>query len=223
MKAIIVGGDTIAYFLARTFVDKGYRVTIIDRDPEECRILSRSLKATVVLGEGSLPKILEEAGAAAAHVLIAVTPHDQDNLMACQVAARRFGVPKTLSLVNDPENVEIFRRLGVSAAISTTDVMTMLVEQHADFEEIKNLLPVAEGRINITEIALSNDSPIVGQALHEIDLPEGALVAGILRGAEVLVPRGSSSFQRGDRLIVISLPEKQSEVLALLLGDEKRG
>ncbi len=119
--------------------------------------------------------------------------------------------------------MEIFQRLGVSAAISATDVMTMLVEQHADFEEIKNLLPVAEGRINITEISLGPDAPITGRALHEIDLPEGTLVAGILRGSEVLVPRGSSSFQAGDRLIVISLPEKQSEVLGLLLDDENRG
>lgn len=221
MRAIIVGGEKIAYFLARSFIDKGYHVTIIDRNEEECRNLSRSLKATVVLGEGSEPKILEEAGAARAHVLIAVTPHDQDNLIACQIASRRFGVPRTLALVNDPENAEIFRSLGISAAISTTDVMTLLIEQHADFDEIRNLLPVAEGRVNVTEITLSESAPIIGKALHEVSLPEGSLVACILRGADVVVPRGGSRFQNGDRLIVISLPEKQGEVLRLLLGDAK--
>ena len=220
MNILMVGGGKAVYFLCRTFLSKGYRVTIVNRDKEECTLLARRLKSTIVHGDGSDPEVLEDAGANTADALLAVTPNDQDNLVICQLADLRFGVPRTLALVNDPENEEVFRGLGI-AAVSTTRIVTGLIEQRTGFDEIINLMPIDEGRVNLTEIILKENSPVIGRALREIELPDDSLVAYILRKGRPVVPRGPTVLQEQDRLIVISVPENYGRVLKVLTGNDK--
>ncbi|MEA3476499.1 MAG: NAD-binding protein [Candidatus Cloacimonadota bacterium] len=221
MNILIVGGGKVVYFLCRTFLSKGYKVTVINRDQDECTWLARRLKVTVVYGDGSDSQILEEAGADAADAVLAVTPNDQDNLEICQLADLRFRVQRTLALVNDPDNEEVFRQLGITAAFSTTRILSSLIEQRAGFEEITNLIPASEGKVNITEVVLKETSPVVGQPLIDIALPENSLVASILREGQAIIPRGTTVLQDGDHLIVISLPENLGQVLKALTGNMK--
>jgi trk system potassium uptake protein TrkA len=186
---------------------------------EECTRLARSLKATVVYGDASNPQILEEAGTGTADAVLAVTPNDEDNLVICQLADIRFHVPQTLALVNDPDNEDIFRQLGITAAFSTTRVLASLIEQRTGFEEITNIIPVGEGKINITEVVLSESAPAVGRTLLDAALPENSLVAGILRSGQPIVPRGATVLQAEDRLILITLPENHGQVLKMLTGE----
>lgn len=221
MNILIVGGGKLVYFLSRTFISKGYSVTIINRDREECSWLARRLKATAVYGDGSNPQILEEAGAGTADAVLAVTPNDQDNLVICQLASLRFHVLRTLALVNDPDHEEVFRQLGITSAFSTTRVLSSLIEQRAEFEGITNLLPVGEGKVNVTEVVLEATSPVVGRALRDIAFPENSLIACLLREGQPIVPRGTTMLQAQDRLIVMTLPENHGQVLRALTGDTK--
>ena len=222
MKIIVVGGAPLVYFLCRTFISKGHAVVLINRDREECSRLARRLKATVVHGDGSDPQILAEAGAEGADALLTVTPNDEDNLVICEIAARRFGVPRTLALVNDPDNEQVFKELSNATAFSATRLLANLIEQRAGFEEITNLIPIGEGKINVTEIALSEDAPVVGKSLKDVALPEDALIAGILRDGDPIVPRGLTVLRARDRLILITLPGNHGQVLKSLLGESGR-
>ncbi|MFO8013939.1 MAG: TrkA family potassium uptake protein [Phycisphaerae bacterium] len=219
MTVLVIGGGKVLYFLCRTFIAKGHEVTVINRDHDECVWLARHLKATIVEGDGSDSGILEDAGADAADALIAVTPNDQDNLVVCQLANRSFHVPRVLALVNDPDNEEAFRRLGVPA-VSTTHTMASLIEQRAALDEITNLIPAAEGKVNISEVALKQASPLAGHQLAEVALPENALVACVIRGEEAIIPRGGTQLQVGDRIVVITLPENHGAVLKAITGEE---
>ncbi len=219
MNTLIVGGGKLVYFLSRTFSSKGYQVTIVNRDRAECVWLARQLKATVVYGDGSDPRILEEAQANGIDTLLAVTPHDEDNLAICQLARLRFGVPRTLALVNDPDNEDVFRKLGVTTAFSTTRLLSNLIEQKAAFEDITSLAPLADGKVNITEVVLRDNSPVVGRTLMEIGLPPDSLIAGLIREEHPIIPRGITTLQARDRLIVITLPENHGRVLKMLTGD----
>ncbi len=221
MNILIVGGDKIAYFLVRTFTAKGHHVTVINRDQEEGIQLARRLKATIVYGDGSDPQILEEAGVYTADVLLAVTPNDQDNLVICQLADKWFHVPRTLALVNDPENEEVFVKLGISAAFSTTRILSSLIEQRVGFDDITNLIPVGGGRINVTEIVLQQTSPVVGKTLKNIGMPENSLVASILRNNQPIIPRGATVLQADDRLVLVTLSENHGQVLKMF-SDENR-
>jgi trk system potassium uptake protein TrkA len=221
MKILIVGGGKLVYFLARSFLSKGYTATIVNRNRSECIWLARSLKATVVYGDGSDYRILQEAEAGSADAILAVTPNDQDNLVICQLASQRFDVPRTLALVNDPDNEEVFRKLNITAAFSTTRILSSLIEQRAGFEEITNLIPVGEGKVNVTELVLTENSPVIGERLSDIVLPENSLIAVILRKSKPIVPRGATVLQIKDRLIIMSLPENMGQVLKTLTGELK--
>ncbi len=221
MRLILIGGgETIEtiYFLARLFSRRGHRVTVINPYPGEAQMLARRVEATVILGDGSDPAILEQAGARRADALLSLAPYDPDNLVACQIAQELYGVPRTMALVNDPDNEEVFRQLGISIVFSATRIIGGLIEGHTVFDEITNLFPAAEGRVQVTELELAAAAPAIGKHLHELALPANSLVASIIREEEVIVPRGDSQLQAGDHLILITLPEDQEDVLRLLTG-----
>lgn len=218
MRIILIGGGKIVYFLARQFSGEGYHVTIINRDAQDARELAQRTQATVVLGDGSSPERLNEAGAMRADVVLALTEHDQDNLIACQLAKRLYGVRRTLALVNDPENEELFQQLGVGIAFSATRVIASLIEQQTNFDDITRLMPIANGRVNVTDLHLHDSAPSIGKTLQEIPLSEGSLVACIVRGEDVLVPRGGTRLQAEDHLILISHPEHEERDLRVLCG-----
>jgi trk system potassium uptake protein TrkA len=219
---VVGGGETIetVYFLAKHFADQGYHITIVNPHPAEAQMLSRRLEATVILGDGSDPAVLEEAGARRAGVLLSLAPYDPDNLVACQIAQKLYGVPRTLALVNDPDNEEIFRRLGISQVFSATKVIGTLLRGQTVFEEITQLIPAAEGRVQVTEVVLNDGSPAAGQILGDLALPEDSLVAAIVRRGQVLVPGGESRLQVGDRLILITRPASHQQALHLLAGED---
>jgi len=220
MKVLIVGSGKTLYFLSRNFTAKGHEVVIINRNREECIQLARRVKATVVCGDGSDAGILQDAGAMGAEVLLALTPNDQDNLIICQLAALKFGVPRTLALTNDPDNAEVFEKLGMSA-FSTTQIIGSLIEQRASLDQVVNLLPVGEGRVNVTEIILDTNAPVAGKYLKDTHLPDNALVAVLIRDGKPLIPRGNNHLLAGDRLVLITLPESHGAVLKVFTGETR--
>lgn len=217
MRLIMIGGNKTVYYLARKFVNRKYHVTIINREVNRAKELAQT-KATVVIGEGTSVSRLEEAGARQADVLLALTSHDQDNLIACQIAQGKFGVPRTIAIVNDPDNEPIFQKLGITTVVSPTRIIGSILDQEADFEDITELMPLAKGRINVTDIHLDADSPAVGKTLLELPLTENSLVACIIRNDAVIVPRGATRLEVDDHLVLISQPEDQKRDLALLCG-----
>lgn len=218
MRVLIVGGGKAVYFLCRTFLAKGHQVTVINRDDADCIRMARRLKVVVVRGDGSDPMILEEAGARRADAVLAVTPNDQDNLAVCQLAGLEFEVPRAVALVNDPDNERLFQDLGV-VGFSTTRIIASMMEQRTELDEITNLIPAAEGKVNITEIVLRPTSPVVGVALAAIRLPTDSLIGVVLRDGNPLIPRGDTELRAGDRIVLITLPDSHGAVLKMITGE----
>jgi len=219
MKIVVVGGGRVVYFLSRSFVSKGHSVSIVNRDAEECQWLARRLRATVIHGEGSFPRILADAGVDDADAVLAITPRDEDNLIICQIAEKRFGVPRTVAVVSDPDNEEVFPRLGVKNVVSITRILSVLIEEQTGVEEITNLLSLGHGRVNVTELELTPECPVLERPLAEIPLPQNALIGAILRGVEVIVPHGATRLAASDRVILITVPETHGKAVKTLTGE----
>lgn len=218
MRVIIIGGSKTVYFLTRQFMRRNYHVTILNRDPSLCRMMAQDTKATVVIGDGTDVNRLEEAGARQADVFLALTNHDQDNLIACQLAKNLFGVPRTIALVNDPDNEEIFLLLGVTVAFSATRLIGSILDQETNFDSITAYLPLAEGRVGVTDVELTEGAPAIGKTLIELELTDKALIACIIRDDEFIVPRGSTRLQINDHLLLISHPEDLKQNIETLCG-----
>lgn len=218
MKVLIAGEGNTPYFLGRNFVAKGHQVVIVNRNREECVHLAKHLPCVVVHGDASDPKILKESGAMGSDIVLALTPRDQDNLVICQLASLLFGVPRGLALANDPDNTELFERMGISA-FSMTLTIGNLIEQRASMEQITNALSVGEGRVNVTELLLDTDSPVTRKPLKDVSIPGNALVAVVVRDSQPIIPRGPDQLKSGDRVVLITLPETHGPVLKFFTGE----
>lgn len=218
MHVIIVGEGRRVYFLAQQFAEKGYGVVIVTPDEAEAHILSQQVRATVMVGNGTELAVMEEAGARKADALVALLDEDEDNLIACQLAQRVFGVTNTLALIHDPENETIFQQLGVSATVPVNRIIALMLEEQIGFDEVTSLVSLARGRVTITEIVLPAGAPALNRRLSELKLPENSLVASIVRDDQAIVPHGSSRFLPSDRLILITQPDTHEETLEALLG-----
>lgn len=218
MRVILIGDGKLAYFLGKKFVAEKHQVTIINSNPAEAEEFSHQIKTTVIVGDGTHPKILREAEAEKADIVLALTPHDEDNLVACQIAQHHYGVLRTIALVNDPTYQEFFEQMGVTVVFSATQILANMIEKRADFADIANFWSVDNGQVGVTEIILDEDSPAVEKTLQNLDLPEGALIGCIIRQDKAFVPHGWSHLQAGDRLILISQPEHYKELLQVLTG-----
>jgi trk system potassium uptake protein TrkA len=207
------------YFLSRNLLSKGHSVVIVNRDAEECQWFARRLKAMVIHGDGSFPRILDDASADDADAVLAMTPRDEDNLIICQIAERRFGVPRTVAVVSDPDNEEVFPQLGVRNVVSITRILSTLIEEQSGVEEITSLLALGEGRVNITELQLTEECPVLNVPLAEIPLPDNALIGSVLRGKEVIVPHGATVLSPGDRVVLITVPETHGKAVKTLTGE----
>jgi trk system potassium uptake protein TrkA len=218
MNIIIVGGGKKIHFLIRSFVSKGHNVTVVNDEYDTCQRLARMHKATIIHGDGSLPHVLEEAGAAYSEIVVALTPKDPDNLVICQIAQKMFKIERTIAVVNDPENIKIFHELGVDTVISTAEIISSLIEQRVAVDEITNLIPIEEGKVSIMEVEIKADSPVIGKIISSIGFPDEAVVGCIIRKDEAIIPKGKTDIRLNDKLIVLTLPKVQSETLEILRG-----
>jgi len=218
MNVIIIGGGKKLHFLTKSFVSKGYNTTIINNDPDYSKKLARTHEVKVLYGDGTKPYILEDAGAAYADMVIALTPKDPDNLVICQLAQKKFKVRKTFAIVNDPQNIDIFKKIGVDTVISTADIISSLIEQKVFIEDITNLIPIEEGKVTLMEIEVNEQYPVINKKLSEISLVEDAIIGCMIRNGRAVIPRGNTEIMLHDKLVVLSLPKVQSEVLKIIRG-----
>lgn len=216
MKIIIIGKGQSVYHLSRHFTTQGHKVVVICDDKEQSRFLSHQLDATILFGKGTEFQTLQEAGAESADVLLSLTSRDHDNLVACQVAEHLFAIPRAIALVNNPENEEVFLKLGIHLIFAATRIISCLLQEQTNFMAVTRLMAVAQGQVDIAHLQLSADAAAAGKSLQELTPPEGVVVAIIIRGDEVIVPRGSTVLKGYDQLVVIGRAEHYEQFLRML-------
>ena len=212
MRIIIAGNGITLYFLAKRFISRGWQVSIVSDSWEDCDYCTRNLKALVIHGHYSDPELILQARPYEADIFIGMTGQDQDNLVLCQMAQVFHQIPRILAVVNDPDNEDVFRKIGIKA-ISNSRFLIESIESMSAIDEIRQQFSVVEGRVVLTELVIAAVSAVNGKALQEIILPGGVLVASILRGDEVIIPQGKTRLQSGDRILLISQPENQAVAL----------
>jgi len=128
LYAIVVGGGKVGYYLSRDLLERGHEVTLVEKDGPRAEWLESQLGSIVMRGDGDELAFLSTTGIERADAVLAVTGDDEDNLVALQLAKKRFNVPLTVARVNNPANVEIFKTLGVDQAVSATEVLLGALE-----------------------------------------------------------------------------------------------
>ncbi len=219
MKVVMVGGRNIAYHLTRAFLNKGHSVIIVNRDEAFCADMAKKFRATVVHGDGSDRHVIEQLELARDDLFVALTMHDSDNLVSCLLAKQAFAIENTAALVNDPDNKEVFRRMGIHTVVSPTEILATAIEDSMLREEIVNIFPTSD-KVAIFRVQITKESPVLGKRIREAEIPEEGVIGAIMRGTDVVIPRGDTMIEEQDVLIVLMNAKAQTRVLERLIGEE---
>ncbi len=215
MFIIIVGCGKLGYYLAKTLAPQRHHLVLIEEDPDMCQKIAGELSGlgiTLIHGDGTSVNNLREAEIEDADILIAVTGHDQNNLVACQLAKNYYSVPRTIARVNNPKNINVFRSLGVDSVVSSTAYIADIIEHEVDWEGINSMLSQKVAGLRIHEFQVSEQSKAAGKQVMELKLPAGVILVSLIRGKEVSVPNGQTQVLADDTVIAIGSREN----LALL-------
>lgn len=215
---LVVGGGLVGFYLARALQKNGHEVTMIERDPDVYELASRQIDCPVLLGDGSTTAVLERAGASRANVLCAVTNHDQDNLIACQVGKYRFGIPKAVARVKNPKNEAVMRRLGVDTTVSSTAIIANVIECELPATPTRHVANLPSCGVGIVEYRLGRLSPVLEKAARQVALPAGCSMVGVVRGGKVVTRFDDLTLQSGDTVLALVAPEQEATVRDILLG-----
>lgn len=223
MYAMIAGGGKVGYYLARTLVEHGHEVLLIEKNPVRYGLLVEQLgEDAVALGDAADVAVLEAAGAGRADVVISVTGHDEDNIIICQVAKRKFGCRRVVARVNNPRNEETFRMLGIDTTVSSTRIIQGLIEEEVDTADMVPLLALRKGDLQIVEMKLCEKCPAADRHVVELSLPKDCILLSVVRGDEVFIPRGNTVLKAGDVILALAKSESVGALRAAVLVDEAR-
>ncbi|MEK7816652.1 MAG: NAD-binding protein [Actinomycetota bacterium] len=217
MFVVIAGGGKAGRNLARMLMAKDHEVAVIEIDRQRYRRLEREFEHGALYGDATEIFMLERAGIERADVLAAVTGDDEDNIIICQVAQKKYGIDKAIARVNNPENQEAFDVLGVGPTVCSTISMLSLIEHEMPAHRLVHLLNLRKENLEIVEVMLEEGSPATGRRVDEVDLPAGVLLISILRGSDALIPQGSTVLSAGDQILAILQPGMEERLAGLFL------
>jgi trk/ktr system potassium uptake protein len=216
--AIVAGGGKVGFFLARELIDHEHEVLLIEQNSERAESIANELGNVVLRGNADEASTLAEAGAERADVVIAVTGDDEDNLVICQVAKRRFGTRRTIARINDPRNEGIFRMLGIDATVNATQMMLSVLEQEIPQANLVPLLRLRNTDVEVVEAIVDSRSQVIGQPLREVDLPPESTIAVVIRSDAAFFPNGSTVLQAGDEVVALTRSMHEPRLRGLFFG-----
>jgi trk/ktr system potassium uptake protein len=219
MYVVIVGAGKVGWNLARELIEKGNEVTLVESDRRRFLVVEQELESAVQYGDGSELWVLERAGIARADMVIAVTGDDEDNILICQIAKEKYLCERIIARVNNPRNLQHFKLLGIQPAVSATDLILRLIEHEVPKYGLVHLLDLAEDRLEIIELEVTEGAPAAGRAVRDIDLPSGALIISVLRSDGGFVPNPDTVVQAGDEVLIVLDPGLEGDCTRQFIGD----
>jgi trk system potassium uptake protein TrkA len=219
MYAVIFGGGRIGYPLAKTLLSEGHEVLVLERNADISEHIVEELGSMCVQGDGCEVGALTDAGTERADMFIAVTDVDEDNLVACQLAKHRFNVPRTVACVNDPQNELIFTKLGIDVTINITENVLAHIQREVVTHPLAHLLLLKEMAMEIIEVKVLPESPIVENRVGDIHLPSESILS-LIMGDEKrpMIPTVDTVIEADDRVIALVKTEDEKELIAVLTG-----
>lgn len=212
-KVCIVGGGVVGSALARTLAnDPESEILIIERDREVAeRLAGEIARVTVVHGDGTDMELLSEEEVGRYDLFVAVSHEDEVNLMA-GLLAKRAGAQRTLALVHRPDYMPIYRQLGIDIVLSPRLVASDHILRFVRSTEVQSLTVLEGGLAEVLELNALDGCRAIGRPLRRMNVPPGAILAAIIHGEEVIIPRGDDVIRAGDTVIVLATPPARAGV-----------
>jgi trk system potassium uptake protein TrkA len=214
-RAMIAGGSMEGLYIAELLENAGVECTILDRDRRRCVELAERLPKSLVLhADATDLELLEMEGVSGTDGYVAATGNDETNLLA-SLLAKTAGAKKVVTLVHRFDYLGLVPRVGVDASVSPRISTVNAILRYVRRGRVMTVASMSGIDAEAIEFEVDNQSRIAGQALRDVDFPKGGVVGTILRGSEIILPRGDDVLHPGDDVIVFALPDAIPAVEAL--------
>ncbi len=204
MRIAIAGAGNVGRAIARELLGNGHQVLLIDKNPKALKLDSVP-NAEWLLADACEIAALDQAKLDGCQVLVAATGDDKVNLVASLLGKTEYGVPRVVARVNHPKNEWMFdSSWGVDVSVSTPQIISALVEEAVSIGDVVRLFSFRKGEANLVEITLPDTASCCGKTVGEVELPENAALAAIVRDTHVITPKDHDVFIAGDELLFVA-------------------
>jgi trk/ktr system potassium uptake protein len=226
MKIVIVGAGAVGSLVAERLAGDFHNVTMIEADEAIAAQAQQSVDALILRGNGATVEKLKEAGADKAKIVIAVTNHDEINMLAC-IQAGNLGVATRVARVRNPEycHDETASLMGIDRVINPDRVAVEEIHELLMRPAATDLYEFADGRVQVIGARVAAGASVLGKTLREVEEEIGsrwALVAALTRAGETIIPRGDDALQEDDHVFLVGRRGKVTEALSHLARPRQR-
>ena len=204
---IIVGGDTISYYLASELEAKGLNIKIFEEDFEQCKILSERLNdALIIHGDATDLQLLRDENVEESDLFAAITDDDHFNVLSA-VLAKQLGAPRTVAQLKMSDYIPLVEKIGIDQSISPRILAAGAIMKYVRLSNIVSVTLIGDANAQVLEIEAPQKSHHINVPLMELEFPKNAILGTIIRGDDIIIPKGSDVILHGDRMIIFTLPE----------------
>lgn len=210
-NALIVGGGTIGYYLAKNLLKSNIDVRIIEQNPERCDTIAEMLpRAAILNGDGTDRKFLLSEGLAESESFVTLTSIDEENVLM-SLFAKKHSNAKIVTKINRFDFDDILESLDIGSVLRPKYITCDFIQQHVralqnrSGSNVKTLYNILDDRVEALEFTVSENSAVTNIPLYKLKLKQKLLICCITRGNEVIIPGGNDTIQTGDNVIVVTL------------------
>lgn len=222
MRILIIGAGEVGFHLAHQLSEEKHDVVVVEHDPARVRAIEDAMDALVLTGNGASLSMLEKARIQQTDLLLAVTSHDEINLMAC-LSAAQYEVPVKIARVSQPDYYDHTgvlppERLGVDLMINPERECAAETYQLLQSAAATEFAQFEGGLVHLIGLRVQPDAPLAGKTLMEIGATRKRsryLIAALVRDGRTSIPGGKDRIEAGDHIFVLGEPERIPELLPL--------
>ena len=216
MKIVIAGGYQAADYIIKKFKSQQYKLIVINSKREIAQYLTKSNQIPVFYGEPYKYFVLDEANVEDADIFIALGNVDTDNFVSCLLAKKVFNAKKCICTVNNPKNVRLYRELGIDSVVSSTQLLATSVLSESSIEDLIKTMSLENEQIVLTEVVIKSNYDIANKRIMDINFPKQGNISCVYRKPNVIIPNGSTMILPKDKLLVVSTPKYQRDIIAFI-------
>jgi trk system potassium uptake protein TrkA len=205
-RVVVLGGGNIGLYLAKTVEKNSPHVAlkIVEMNKDRAAFVAQNLERSVVINGSALDQeILEEVMVETAETVVAVTDDDETNILA-SLLAKRQGCQRAVTLINKTTYGPLIGTLGIDAVVSPRAITVSKILQHVRRGRIRSVHSISEGFGEVIEAEALETSSLVGVPIRDAKLPDDVHIGALVRGNQVIMPRGDTVIRAGDLVIIFA-------------------